>query len=481
MANGTNNLDRTLLSETQSQKATGVNTADSEIDAAITQAVTIELMVGNTNYTILDSDLLRAAVLIADEAGATPIAANFNFMWNAQDRGIVSFYNATAYLATCKAATGDTDTVILPPGGYATFLITAARSIALQTSLRQVKQACRVSTTANITISSDLNAGDTIDGVTLVAGDRVLVKDQTTKSQNGIYIAGASPARAMDWDADGDIPQAVLVPVAEGTAGADKVWMLQTDTWPIVVGTTNIDFVQFGGGGGGSSASPGHPAPVRAATTASITIASDLNAGDTIDGVTLAAGDRVLVKNQSTASQNGIYVAGPSPARAADFDTDLTEVISGAHVVVTEGTVNQGKMFVLSTTGAITTGSTNLAFKEIATYKPDFACGFYFSGTPDTNANIWTFIMPWAVDFANEFAGSYGHCGTNPSGTTDFDVQRNGSSIGTVSVSSGGVFTFTTTGGAESFTAGQRISIISPANLNGMANISMTFFGSKVL
>ena len=54
---------------------------------------------------------------------------------------------------------------------------------------------------------------------------------------------------------------------------------------------------------------------VRVATTTDITIASDLNVGDSIDGVTLADGDRVLVKNQSTASQNGIYIAGSSPVR----------------------------------------------------------------------------------------------------------------------------------------------------------------------
>lgn len=86
---------------------------------------------------------------------------------------------------------------------------------------------------------------------------------------------------------------------------------------------------------------------VRAATTAAITIASDLNVGDVIDGVTLADGDRVLVKNQAAAEENGIYVAGASPARATDFDS-LTPIdeINGAYVAVQEGTANQGKLFV---------------------------------------------------------------------------------------------------------------------------------------
>ena len=76
---------------------------------------------------------------------------------------------------------------------------------------------------------------------------------------------------------------------------------------------------------------------VRAATTGNITIASDLNVGDSIDGVTLADGDRVLVKNQTTGSENGIYVAGASPARATDFDEN-SEVTAGAFFFVEEGT-----------------------------------------------------------------------------------------------------------------------------------------------
>jgi hypothetical protein len=59
-----------------------------------------------------------------------------------------------------------------------------------------IKDSVRVATTANITISTDLNVGDTIDGVTLADGDRVLVKDQSTASENGIYVAGSSPARS---------------------------------------------------------------------------------------------------------------------------------------------------------------------------------------------------------------------------------------------------------------------------------------------
>ena len=100
---------------------------------------------------------------------------------------------------------------------------------------------------------------------------------------------------------------------------------------------------------------------VRVATTANITIATALNVGDTIDGVTLADGDRVLVKDQSTGSENGIYTAGASPARATDFDSN-SEVTAGAFFFVEEGSTNADSGFVVSTDDDITVGSTSIHF-----------------------------------------------------------------------------------------------------------------------
>lgn len=97
---------------------------------------------------------------------------------------------------------------------------------------------------------------------------------------------------------------------------------------------------------------------VRVATTADITIASDLNSGDIIDGITLANGDRVLVKDQSSASQNGIYIVGASPARSSDFDSlSPIDEINGALVAVQEGSSNAGKIYVQS--GSVVTLDTS--------------------------------------------------------------------------------------------------------------------------
>ena len=103
---------------------------------------------------------------------------------------------------------------------------------------------------------------------------------------------------------------------------------------------------------------------VRAATTANITLSNT----QTIDGVALSVGDRVLVKDQSTASQNGIYVvASAAWTRAIDFDnTPGTEVTSGVFTFVEEGTVNSDSGWVLTTDGTITLGSTNLTFVQFS-------------------------------------------------------------------------------------------------------------------
>jgi hypothetical protein len=106
-------------------------------------------------------------------------------------------------------------------------------------------------------------------------------------------------------------------------------------------------------------------ASVRAATTAAVTLASGLENGDTLDGVVLATGDRVLVKNQATGSENGIYVvkASGAPDRSTDCDT-AAELTSNFAVFVEQGTVNADQGYVLTNDGAITVGTTALTFTQ---------------------------------------------------------------------------------------------------------------------
>jgi hypothetical protein len=105
------------------------------------------------------------------------------------------------------------------------------------------KASVNVATTANITLSGT----QTIDGIAVVAGDRVLVKDQTTATQNGIYVVAAgSWTRATDMDAAGEFAGAYTF-VKQGTVNADRGYVCTNDS--VTIGTTNVTFVQFSGSG----------------------------------------------------------------------------------------------------------------------------------------------------------------------------------------------------------------------------------------
>ena len=106
---------------------------------------------------------------------------------------------------------------------------------------------------------------------------------------------------------------------------------------------------------------------VRAATTANGTLATAFANGQTVDGVTLATGDRILIKDQTSGAENGIYTVNASgaPTRAVDFDENA-EVAKGAFIFVEEGTTNADAGFVLTTDGAITLDTTSLAFTQFS-------------------------------------------------------------------------------------------------------------------
>ena len=122
-----------------------------------------------------------------------------------------------------------------------------------------LKSPCIVASTANLTLSGT----QTIDGIALVAGDRVLVKDQTTASENGIYAVNTSTwAREPDWDGVipvVDVVEGTLVPVSRGTANADTIWKV-TNTGAITIGTTSVTLAL------GTSLSNGNAITVTAAT-----------------------------------------------------------------------------------------------------------------------------------------------------------------------------------------------------------------------
>jgi hypothetical protein len=191
-----------------------------------------------------------------------------------------------------------------------------------------VKQSVRAATTANITLSGE----QTIDGVSVAAGDRVLVKNQSTGSENGIYVCAAGAwSRATDADVDAEVTPGLFTFVEEGTVAADSGWVLTTNG-AITVGTTSLAFAQFSG-------------------TGSITAGNGLTkTGSTLDVVGTA---------------NRITVAADS--------IDIASTYAGQNTIVTVGTITTGVWN--GTTIAVANGGTGATDAETARSNLGLAIG----------------------------------------------------------------------------------------------------------
>lgn len=154
---------------------------------------------------------------------------------------------------------------------------------------------------------------------------------------------------------------------------------------------------------------------VRAATTAAGTLATSFAAAQIIDGVTLATNDRILIKNQATASENGIYlVTGATPTRTVDANSSAN-FLDNTAMFVQEGTVNADSAWTLTNNGVITVGTTGLVFTQ-------------FAGTGGTGT-----VTTVSVVSANGFTGTVATPTTTPAITLTTSItgllKGNGSAI----------------------------------------------------
>ena len=165
------------------------------------------------------------------------------------------------------STTNTNGNLVLDPNGTGTIDVSSARITSLATPTGStdaatkayvdaqlqgldVKQSVRVATTANGTLSSAFANGQTVDGVTLATNDRILIKNQSTGSENGIYTVNASgaPTRATDFDSNSEVTGGAFFFAEEGTVNADNGFVLTNDG-AITVGTTALTFTQFSGAG----------------------------------------------------------------------------------------------------------------------------------------------------------------------------------------------------------------------------------------
>jgi hypothetical protein len=198
------------------------------------------------------------------------------------------------------------------------------------------KQSVRAASTEPGTLSSAFAAGQTIDGVTLATGDRILVKNQSTGSENGIYVVNASgaPTRASDADASADMTAGVTVFISEGNTQGNSAWSITTDD-VITLGTTPITFTQVAGGSlytAGDGLSMSGSAFQVGAADASIQVNADTIAVKKGDA-SLEVGANGLQVKQGTAGQ--VYVANSSGVLApVTLSGDVSSVTAAGEVTL---------------------------------------------------------------------------------------------------------------------------------------------------
>jgi len=238
-----------------------------------------------------------------------------------------------------------------------------------------VKGSVRAATTTAGTLATSFANGQVIDGVTLVTGDRILIKNQATQSENGIYTVNASgaPTRSTDMDAGTEVPGAFTF-VEEGSTLADTGWVCTTNA-PVTLGTTAIVFAQFSGAGtyaagngltlSGNTFSfnPTSTGGLQAASGgASVLLATNSGLGTTSSGLAVGAGTGIVVSTGTVSVDTSVVARKFSQTLSTSATSyTITHNLGTLDVVVQVYTVSDGSEVVVDNLRA-TTNTVTLNF-----------------------------------------------------------------------------------------------------------------------
>ena len=293
-------------------------------------------------------------------------------------------------------ATGTDSSITLAPNGTGTVAVSSKRITGLATPTADadaatkayvdsvaegldIKESCVAATTAALaavtydngvsgvgaTLTADANGAlAAIDGVTLIATERVLIKDQASALQNGIYIvttvgSGAAAfvlTRAGDMDGSpaSEIPGAFTF-IEEGTTQADNGFVCTTNA-PVTMGTTAINWSQFSGAG-------------QITAGDGLAKAGDVLSVNVDDVTTAISGDAVIVKTSANLTTPNIGVANGDSFTA-------TGTVQGATLTDGTATITSGaiaSVTTITTTGNITTGVGNVIAGNVTGAIGDFS------------------------------------------------------------------------------------------------------------
>jgi hypothetical protein len=200
------------------------------------------------DLAVTEGKIADSAVTSAKIADGTIVNADINASAAIAQSKVADL---TTDLAAKLALAGGTMTGAITLSGAPTESLHAATKAYVDSAVEglHVHPSVKAATTENVNLSSQVEAGDILDGVTLAHNDRILVKNQSTASQNGIYIVqpNGAPTRATDFDTAAEVDSGDFVFVDQGTTQANSGWV-QINT-PATIGTDAIEFVQFSGAG----------------------------------------------------------------------------------------------------------------------------------------------------------------------------------------------------------------------------------------